>query len=87
MSGQTPQHAFTVPTPPAENCKIKVTTEAIQALRDTIPVSREDAMRWVDPSFDLAAQRAYNAIGCPSLSNMANGWAIFTAMARLIPQA
>ncbi len=50
MSGQTPRHAFTVPKPPAEECHIAVPREAIDALRNTIPVSRDDAMRWVDPS-------------------------------------
>ena len=84
MSGQTPQHAFTVPKPPVEECRIAVPQEAIDALRNTIPVSRDDAMRWVDPSFEQAAKEAYITIGSPSLHNMRTGWSIFSAMAAVI---
>ena len=58
MSGQTPQHAFMVPKAPAEDCRIEVPQDAVDALRKTIPVSRDEAMRWVDPSFEEAARQA-----------------------------
>ena len=84
MSGQTPRHAFTVPKPPAEECHIAVPREAIDALRNTIPVSRDDAMRWVDPSFEQAAKEAYITVGSPSLQDMHTGWSISSAMAAVI---
>jgi len=85
MSGQTPRHAFTVPKAPAEDCRIEVPQDAINALRNTIPVSRDEAMQWVDPSFEKVANEAYiNTIGSPSLSNLRIGWSIFSAMAALI---
>jgi len=68
MSGQTPRHAFTVPKAPAEDCRIEVPQDAINALRNTIPVSRDEAMQWVDPSFEKFANEAYITIGSPSLS-------------------
>ena len=58
--------------------------EAIDALRNTIPVSRDDAMRWVDPSFEQAAKEAYITIGSPSLQDTRTGWSIFSAMAAVI---
>jgi len=50
MSGQTPRHTFTVPQAPAEECRIEVPQDAIDALRNTIPVSCDKAMQWVDPA-------------------------------------
>ncbi|EDR02195.1 uncharacterized protein LACBIDRAFT_309912 [Laccaria bicolor S238N-H82] len=86
MSGQTPRHAFTVPPEaPYENCGIKVDRAVTDALRGQIPVSREDSMRWVDESFEKAAEDAYNVIGRPPLS-MAVGWSVFSSMAQLIDQ-
>ncbi|EDR10136.1 uncharacterized protein LACBIDRAFT_318159 [Laccaria bicolor S238N-H82] len=84
MSGQTPRHVFMVPQAPAEDCCIEVPQDAVDALCNTIPVSRDEAMRWVDPSFEEAARRAYITIGSPSLSNMSTGWSIFSAMAAVI---
>ena len=87
MLGQTPQHAFTVPPEaPYEICGIKVDQAVIDALRGQIPVSREDSMRWVDDSFEKAAEDAYNVIGRPILS-MTVGWSVFSSMAQLIDQA
>ena len=88
MSGQTPRHAFTVPPEaPYENCSgIRVDQAVIDALRGQIPVSREDSMRWVDDSFEKAAQDAYNVIGRPIFS-MTVGWSVFSAMAQAIDQA
>ena len=84
MSGQTPRHAFTVPKAPAEDCRIEVPQDAINALHNTIPVSRDKVMQWVDPPFEKAAKEAYITIGSPSLSNMSTGWSIFSAMAAVI---
>ena len=84
MSGQTPRHAFTVPKAPAKECRIEVPQDAINALHNTIPVSRDKAMQWVDPSFEKVAREAYISIGNPSLSSMSTGWSIFSAMATVI---
>ena len=63
-----------------EDCRIEVPQDAVDALRKTIPVSRDEAMRWVDPSFEDVARRAYISVGSPSLSNMSTGWSTFSAM-------
>jgi hypothetical protein len=42
MSGSTPRHGFTVPATPAEDCRIIIDPVVIDALREQIPVSRED---------------------------------------------
>jgi hypothetical protein len=55
----------------------------IDALRQQLPVSREDSYRWVDDKFMKAAGDAYLALGSPVLS-MTVGWSIFSSMARLI---
>ncbi len=84
MSGSTPRHAFTVPEEPAQDCKIQVDQPVIDALRDQIPISREEAMRWVDYTFEKAALTAYREIGEPSLGNISSSWEIFASMASLI---
>lgn len=84
MSGCTPRHAFTVPAKPAEDCKIQVDQAVIDALRNQIPISREDAMRWVDCTFENAALKAYREIGEPPLGTVSSAWKIFASMASLI---
>jgi hypothetical protein len=84
MSGSTPRHAFTVPAPPAQQCGIIVDQVVIDALRDQIPVSREESMRWVDDEFEVAARNAYHTVGEPSLDDPLSGWSIFSSMASLI---
>ena len=84
MSGSTPRHAFTVPAKPAKDCRIIVDQTVIDALREQIPVSREDSLRWVDDSFEVAAKNAYNDIGSPSLDDLLLGWKVFASMAQII---
>jgi hypothetical protein len=84
MSGSTPRHAFTVPAAPAQESGIVVDQVVIDALRAQIPVSRAEAMRWVDDSFDVTASVAYNNIGSPPLDNVQSGWDIFSSMATMI---
>lgn len=84
MSGSTPRHAFTVPAKPAEDCRIIVDQAVIDALREQIPVSREDSLRWADDSFEVSAENAYNVIGSPSLDNLLLGWKVFASMAQII---
>ncbi|KAF9443059.1 hypothetical protein P691DRAFT_797692 [Macrolepiota fuliginosa MF-IS2] len=59
--------------PPAEDCHIHVDKYEIH-------VSHQEAMQWVDDKFDVQAQRAYAAIGSPSLSSVKHGWEIFSQM-------
>lgn len=84
MSGSSPRHGFTVPAPPAEDCRIVVDQVVIDALRAQIPVSRDKSMRWVDDLFEVAATNAHSAIGRPSLDNLLSGWEIFSSMASVI---
>ena len=87
MSGSTPRHAFTVPAPPAQDCKIPVSRQVIHTLRSQIPVAREEAMRWVDDAFDVVATQAYEAIGSPPLNKFLTGWDIFSVMVGIINAA
>jgi len=84
MSGHTPRHAFTVPNAPAEDCQIPIDQVTIDALRGQIPVSRAEAMRWVDDDFARLAEDAYVRIGSPDLSSISTGWSTFSSMANTI---
>ncbi|THU81695.1 hypothetical protein K435DRAFT_693004 [Dendrothele bispora CBS 962.96] len=58
---------------------IPIPQSAIDVLRGKIPVSRDEAFRWVDDEFNLAAQSAYQEIGSPEL-RCCNGWDIYKDM-------
>ncbi|KAJ6474303.1 hypothetical protein C8R45DRAFT_1160581 [Mycena sanguinolenta] len=60
-----------------------VTQETIDALRENLPCSREEAFRWVPGSFDTAAAEAYIALGSPKLEPR-RGWEIFGQMAEIL---
>ena len=47
----SPRHGFIVPAP-GEDCHIEVHQSTINVLRDLIPVSRMEAMHWVDGCYD-----------------------------------
>lgn len=84
VSGTTPRHAFTVPESyGGQDARITIHKEVIDALRATIPVSREDAMRWVDDEFAERAQAAYEAIGSPAMVPL-SGWTIFDNIVHLL---
>ncbi|KAJ3727494.1 hypothetical protein C8R42DRAFT_694050 [Lentinula raphanica] len=71
-SGTTPQNAFTLPksvAAGAEECRIDVDRAVVDALRNEIPVSREDAMRFMDDDFAARALAIYEAIGDNKLRN------------------
>lgn len=84
MSGSTPRHGFIAPTEPATECCIPIDQCVIDALRAQIPIPRKEAMRWVSDDFDSRANIAYEQIGCPSLSSLANGWHIFLEMLQIL---
>ncbi|KAF8075916.1 hypothetical protein FPV67DRAFT_1558519 [Lyophyllum atratum] len=76
----TPRHAFTCPgSLGGQDCRIPVEKNTLDALRAEIPVSRLDAMRWVDDSFAERAQNAYERIGSPLLVP-ARGWSVFRSI-------
>lgn len=87
MSGSTPRHTFTVLAPPAQDCKIPVSCQVIHMLHSQIPVTHEEAMRWVDDGFDVVATQAYKAIGSPPLNKFLTGWDIFSVMVGIINAA
>ena len=59
---------------------IKITNpNVIPALRDTLPITQEEAFRWVSDGFHAAAQRVYEEVGSPKLT-IVNGWQVFSLM-------
>jgi hypothetical protein len=60
-----------------------VNQQTIDALRDNLPYSREEALRWVPEDFDVAASQVYIALSSPKLEPR-RGWEIFGEMAELL---
>ncbi|KAJ7133795.1 hypothetical protein C8R46DRAFT_1235384 [Mycena filopes] len=60
-----------------------VEQESIDALRENLPYSREEALRWVPEEFEIAARQAYIDIQSPKLEPR-RGWEIFSRMAVLL---
>ncbi|KAJ7587252.1 hypothetical protein C8J56DRAFT_891124 [Mycena floridula] len=59
---------------------IKVEQEIVSALRGTIPISRDECMRWVTDEFNVAATAAFKSLKeCPPFKAV-NGWTIFLLM-------
>ncbi|KAJ2931109.1 hypothetical protein H1R20_g5982, partial [Candolleomyces eurysporus] len=86
MSGPTPRHAFTAPDPAHyEKCYVEIDEMVIDVLRQQIPTSREDSMRFVDDMFSEFAEDAYEAVGRPDISDICRVWDIFGAMLVHIP--
>lgn len=66
-----------------QDCRIPVEQATIDGLRDQIPVSRKESMRWVGDDFEQRAQRAFEAIGSPQLEPLA-GWVIFSQLLHIL---
>ncbi|KAI0752401.1 hypothetical protein C8Q80DRAFT_1266961 [Daedaleopsis nitida] len=67
-----------------EDLSIPVTDMGlVRRLRDELPVTREEAFRFVDDEFDAAAWEAYAEIGSPELS-VETGWATFSRMGAVL---
>lgn len=58
---------------------IKVPKTAVDELRKTIPVSREDAFRWVDDEFAHQADAIWSALGQPAI-DLGSVWQVFLLM-------
>lgn len=66
-----------------EHCGIPVSMTVLDELRDNLPISREEAFRWVDREFELAAEDVYRKVGSPTLT-LQTGWDVFARMAPLL---
>lgn len=79
-SGATPQHIFTCPEAyGGERYSVPVPREVIQALRENLDVSQEEAFHWVSDEFMAAAEEVFFEIGSPTLS-LDSGWDTFVKM-------
>ncbi|KIJ43199.1 hypothetical protein M422DRAFT_253393 [Sphaerobolus stellatus SS14] len=80
-SGITPKEAYTNPESYGGTFMgIPLTNPCIiPALRDTLPITREEAFQWVSQSFKAVAEVAYIEIGSPKKSIL-TGWKIFSSM-------
>jgi hypothetical protein len=57
----------------------------IHVLREQIPTSREESMRFVDDVFLELIEEAYEAAGMPDLSDLLQVWNVFSAILIHIP--
>lgn len=79
-SGTTPNNIFFNPAAfNLENVAVPIPQEAVDALRARLPLSRNEALKWVEPEFDEAAESVFSLIGRPSLEAK-QGWVIFGEM-------
>lgn len=62
---------------------VPVPKEAIQVLRDRLPVSRTEVFRWVSDEFKAACEEVWAEIGAPKLTKT-NGWLVFNQMAPIL---
>ncbi|KAJ7478048.1 hypothetical protein B0H11DRAFT_1726137 [Mycena galericulata] len=60
-----------------------VEAEVVEALRENLACSREEAFRWVPEEFDVTARQVYEEIRRPKLEP-SRGWTIFGQMTPLI---
>ncbi|KAJ7191847.1 hypothetical protein GGX14DRAFT_380630, partial [Mycena pura] len=66
-----------------QHCGTAIPKEAVQELRDRLPLSREHVMRWVPDEFDQLAMYTYEQIGEPSFHH-STGWETYRKMLTLI---
>jgi hypothetical protein len=79
-SGATPMDIFTCPELYSlQRLSVPVPQAAIDALRAQKEFTREEAFRWVDDEFRVAAEQVYAEMGSPALS-CSNRWRIFNDM-------
>jgi len=83
-SGTTPNFIYDFPQNfGLKHCGVKISREDIDALRLTIPRSREECFQWVSTEFDMAASAAYVQCGSPQLDHTV-GWKIFIDMVKIL---
>ncbi|KAH9943745.1 hypothetical protein B0H21DRAFT_779612 [Amylocystis lapponica] len=83
-SGSTPTMFFRSPESfGGKRVPVDVPNTAVQALRDTLAMSREEAVWWVDDDFAVAAGNAHAILGCPPI-DLGTAWAVFIQMVPLL---
>lgn len=65
------------------HCGVGVPLSDIQALRETIPRTREECYQWVPAEFNIIAQNAYIELSSPIL-DYTTGWKVFVDMIQII---
>ena len=79
-SGCTPTDAFKCPMDyQGEALGVKVPMDILGQIRAQLPVTREEAFRWVDGEFAAVADELYIHLGSPRLT-LEGGWDIFSRM-------
>ncbi|KZV59392.1 hypothetical protein PENSPDRAFT_672386 [Peniophora sp. CONT] len=79
-SGATPRDVWLSPDYcGVEHVGFPIPAEVIQAKRDALRLTREEAYCWVGEDFKKVAKAAYHAIGLPVLT-ISNGWSVFQRM-------
>ncbi|KAJ7210144.1 hypothetical protein GGX14DRAFT_534841 [Mycena pura] len=83
-SGVSPNELHAHPEHYAGRCfAIPVPEDAILALRDSIKISREAALRWVPDEFDIMARQVYEGLGSP-VASAETAWELFSQMAAIM---
>jgi len=83
-SGTTPINAYTSPELYGGiRCGTAVLQEDVERLRDELPVTREEAFRWVSDEFADVAQHAYVQLESPTLSAL-SAWELFQQMEAIL---
>ncbi|KAJ7199361.1 hypothetical protein GGX14DRAFT_373160 [Mycena pura] len=83
-SGVSPNELHAHPEHYAGRCfAIPVPDDAILALRNSIKISREAALRWVPEEFDIMARQVYEGLGSP-VTSAETAWELFSQMAAIM---
>ncbi|KAJ6500212.1 hypothetical protein C8R47DRAFT_1317489 [Mycena vitilis] len=83
-SGVAPLELFQHPENYGLAClSVPVEAEVVEALRDNLDCSRDEALQWVPDWFDIAAYQVYAELERPKLE-ASRGWEVFAQMAGLL---
>ncbi|KAJ7145433.1 hypothetical protein C8R43DRAFT_1088749 [Mycena crocata] len=83
-SGVSPNELYTHPEYFGGRCfSIPVPQAAIKAFRDSIKITRDDALRWVPAEFDVIAAQVYDLLGAPVCS-AETAWDLFSKMVSIM---
>lgn len=66
-----------------KDASIPIDVRVVKQLRQSLPKTREECMRWVPEEFDVKAEVVYEMIGSPELS-ISEGWNIYRRMLVLL---
>ncbi|KAJ6484711.1 hypothetical protein C8R45DRAFT_829557, partial [Mycena sanguinolenta] len=83
-SGVSPNELYAHPEYYGGRCfAIPVPRPAVDAFRDSIPLSREDALSWVPAEFNTLACQVYELLGSP-ICSAETAWDLFSKMASVM---